>query len=338
MPPLISRKLPRSSASRPGRSRFRARRRRGASAARVAHRRAGLARLAAPRKPFSRFSSRFCSPAPRSRPSFRCASSAGKRRTRLRLRGQGRAVRHRRVGARMGFPALPHSALAVRAGAALRERPPGGRRAAFVSPERALMVSVPVRLGRREAGKIFPAYRVQHSQRARADEGRDPLRPTRHARRVHRARHVDDVEVRALGCPSAARRAACGATRASSPRQSSKRITRRYTAELMGFIGPSRTSPRRTWPRTSRRWRGSSTPIRCRWATRAGDRHRQADRSRRLGFRREATGAGVVMVIESACAPPRPVISAVLSAASCRGSATSAVFAAHELVREGVRP
>ena len=44
---------------------------------------------------------------------------------------------------------------------------------------------------------VFPGYRVQHSSIIGPDEGRDPLRPRGDARRVRRARDVDDLEVRA---------------------------------------------------------------------------------------------------------------------------------------------
>ena len=49
--------------------------------------------------------------------------------------------------------------------------------------------------------EIFPGYRVQHSTAARPDEGRHALRPRGLARRVRRARDLDDVEVRAPAAP-----------------------------------------------------------------------------------------------------------------------------------------
>ena len=89
-------------------------------------------------------------------------------------------------------------------------------------PERAVMLSVPVRIDD-DRRVVFAGYRVQHSTRARADEGRHPLRPGGDARRVRGARGLDDVEVRAArACRTAARRAACAATRAQmSPASSS---------------------------------------------------------------------------------------------------------------------
>ena len=67
-------------------------------------------------------------------------------------------------------------------------------------PERSLVVSVPVKL---DSGRwtVFPGYRVQHSTRARAHEGRRPVRPRGDARRMRGACDVDDLEVRAAAAP-----------------------------------------------------------------------------------------------------------------------------------------
>ena len=70
--------------------------------------------------------------------------------------------------------------------------------------------------------EVFIGYRVHHYDRARAHQGRPALRPRRQPRRGHRARHADELEVRADG-PALRRapRAACAATRASCRRASS---------------------------------------------------------------------------------------------------------------------
>ena len=62
------------------------------------------------------------------------------------------------------------------------------------------MLSVPVKLdsGRRVVYRRLPRPALV---RARADEGRDPLRPGGDARRVCRARRLDDLEVRASAAP-----------------------------------------------------------------------------------------------------------------------------------------
>ena len=67
-------------------------------------------------------------------------------------------------------------------------------------PERALMLSVPVKMddGTRARLRGLPRPALV---RARADEGRHPLRPGGDARRVRRARGLDDLEVRAAAPP-----------------------------------------------------------------------------------------------------------------------------------------
>ena len=95
----------------------------------------------------------------------------------------------------MGYAALSDASGAVRGGAHARRRRRGAAER-LRYPERAVMVSVPVRM---DDGTLvrLPGLPRSALERARADEGRDPLRPARLARRVRRARDVDDVEVRA---------------------------------------------------------------------------------------------------------------------------------------------
>ena len=122
-------------------------------------------------------------------------------------------------------------------------------------PERALILTLPVKL---DDGTLqsFPAYRVQHSS---------VLGPTKGGVRY-------DAEVNLGECAALAMwmtwkcsllRLPYGGAKGGvrcNPRELSdgevQRITRRFTADLAPFIGPSRTSPRPTWRRTSRRWRG----------------------------------------------------------------------------------
>ena len=110
-------------------------------------------------------------------------------------------------------------------------------------PERAVIMSVPLR---RDDGTLGDLRRLPRAalDRARADEGRHPLRPGGLARRVRRAREVDDVEVRAAA-PAVRRRE--GRHPLRRPRALSQpelqRLTRRFTSELVEEIGPKTDIP-----------------------------------------------------------------------------------------------
>jgi len=110
------------------------------------------------------------------------------------------------------------------------------------SPERSLIVSVPVRLDD-GTWTVFPAYRVQHST---------VLGPTKGGIRYDE--HVTLGECTALAMwmtwKCALLRLPYGGAKGGvrcSPRDLSpgeiERITRRYTSELMGFIGPKEDIP-----------------------------------------------------------------------------------------------
>ena len=111
--------------------------------------------------------------------------------------------RHRPVrrphAARVGHAALPDRARSVRAGAPVCRRLASHRRApalprAGADGQRA---GAPRRRRLRRLCRLpRPAL-----ERARADEGRHPLRPRRDSRRVRGARDVDDLEVRAAAAP-----------------------------------------------------------------------------------------------------------------------------------------
>ena len=80
-----------------------------------------------------------------------------------------------------------------------------------------------------------------------------------------------------------------------------ERLTRRYTAELTPVIGPKEDIPARTWPRTSRRWLDDGHG-----SMQVGHAVPEIVTGKPISlggslFRNEATGAGVVMVIERAC-------------------------------------
>ena len=123
------------------------------------------------------------------------------------------------------------------------------------NPERALMVSVPVRMDD-DSWRVFPAYRVQHSS---------VLGPTKGGIRYDH--HVSLGECAALAMwmtwKCALLRLPYGGAKGGvrcNPREMSpgevQRLTRRYTSELLPIIGPQEDIPLRTWPRTSRRWPG----------------------------------------------------------------------------------
>ena len=121
-------------------------------------------------------------------------------------------------------------------------------------PERAVVVSVPIHLD----SATLPCSRVPCAalDGARADEGRHPLRPARLAGRVRGAGDVDDLEMRPP--PTAVRRRE--RRRSLQPARHVRRRDRAADASLHLRAGardrPKEDIPRRTWPRTSRRWPG----------------------------------------------------------------------------------
>ena len=161
----------------------------------------------------------------------------------------------RRGAVRMGDAALQDGARAVRAGVPVRGRDRVGRRATpFPGARGDGLGPGPPRRGRAPLSSRLPRAALDG---ARADEGRDPLRPGGLARRVRGARDVDDVEVRAPA-PSVRRR------EGRRPLQPARAVARRAAANHAALherarrrsSGRRRTFPRPTWRRTSRRWRG----------------------------------------------------------------------------------
>ena len=98
--------------------------------------------------------------------------------------------------ARVGCAALADRARTVRAGARARRRLAWRSRAAALSgARRGRLRAHPSRFGR---GRRAPCVPRAALDRARADEGRRPLRPARLARRMRGAGDVDDVEMRSV--------------------------------------------------------------------------------------------------------------------------------------------
>jgi glutamate dehydrogenase (NAD(P)+) len=168
-------------------------------------------------------------------------------------------------------------------------------------PERAVMVTVPIR---REAGHVdvFPAYRVQHSS---------VLGPTKGGIRYDP--HVTLGECTALAVwmtwKCALLRLPYGGAKGGvrcNPRELSarelERLTRRYTSELRGVIGPQEDIPAPDMATNEQ----TMAWIMDTYSMQVGHAVPEIVTGKPISlggslFRHEATGAGVVMVIERAC-------------------------------------
>src|SRR5207249_10717060 len=169
------------------------------------------------------------------------------------------------------------------------------------SPERAVMVAVPIRLDADRVG-VFPAYRVQHSS---------ILGPTKGGIRYDP--HVTLGECAALAVwmtwKCALLRLPYGGAkggircnpRALSPREL-QRLTRRYTSELMGVIGPQADipAPDMATNEQTMAWIMDTYSMQVGYAVPEIVTGKPVSLGGSL-FRHEATGAGVVMVVVRAC-------------------------------------
>jgi glutamate dehydrogenase (NAD(P)+) len=168
-------------------------------------------------------------------------------------------------------------------------------------PERAVMVAVPIR---REAGHVgvFPAYRVQHSS---------VLGPTKGG--VRYDPHVTLGECAALAVwmtwKCALLRLPYGGAKGGvrcNPRELSlvelQRLTRRYTSELRGVIGPQEDipAPDMATNEQTMAWIMDTYSMQVGYAVPEIVTGKPIALGGSL-FRHEATGAGVVMVTERAC-------------------------------------
>jgi glutamate dehydrogenase (NAD(P)+) len=169
------------------------------------------------------------------------------------------------------------------------------------SPERSVMVAVPIR---RDAGpvEVFPAYRVQHSS---------VLGPTKGGIRYDP--HVTLGECAALAVwmtwKCALLRLPYGGAKGGircDPRALStpelQRLTRRYTSELMGVIGPQEDipAPDMATNEQTMAWIMDTYSMQVGYAVPEIVTGKPVALGGSL-FRSEATGAGVVMVIRRAC-------------------------------------
>ena len=168
-------------------------------------------------------------------------------------------------------------------------------------PERAVMVTVPIR---RDEGHVdvFPAYRVQHSS---------VLGPTKGGIRYDP--HVTLGECTALAVwmtwKCALLRLPYGGAKGGvrcNPRELSprelERLTRRYTSELRGVIGPQEDipAPDMATNEQTMAWIMDTYSMQVGYAVPEIVTGKPIALGGSL-FRHEATGAGVVMVIERAC-------------------------------------
>jgi glutamate dehydrogenase (NAD(P)+) len=173
--------------------------------------------------------------------------------------------------------------------------------ARLASPERAVMVAVPIR---RDSGTInvFPAYRVQHSS---------VLGPTKGGIRYDP--HVTLGECAALAVwmtwKCALLRLPYGGAKGGircNPRELSmaelQRLTRRYTTELRGVIGPQEDipAPDMATNEQTMAWMMDTYSMQVGYAVPEIVTGKPIALGGSL-FRHEATGAGVVMVVERAC-------------------------------------
>jgi glutamate dehydrogenase (NAD(P)+) len=168
-------------------------------------------------------------------------------------------------------------------------------------PERAVMVGVPIR---RDEGHVdvFPAYRVQHSS---------VLGPTKGGIRYDP--HVTLGECAALAVwmtwKCALLRLPYGGAKGGircNPRELSigelQRLTRRYTSELRGVIGPQEDipAPDMATNEQTMAWIMDTYSMQVGYAVPEIVTGKPVALGGSL-FRSEATGAGVVMVVERAC-------------------------------------
>jgi glutamate dehydrogenase (NAD(P)+) len=168
-------------------------------------------------------------------------------------------------------------------------------------PERSLVVSIPVR---RDDGSwtVYPGYRVQHSS---------VLGPTKGGIRYDQNVSLGECAALAMWMTwkcSLLRLPYGGAKggvrcnpRALSPAEL-QRLTRRYTIELQGFIGPQEDipAPDMATNEQTMAWMMDTYSMQLGYAV----PEIVTGKPITLGgsvFRREATGAGVVMVTEAAC-------------------------------------
>jgi glutamate dehydrogenase (NAD(P)+) len=219
--------------------------------------------------------------------------------------------------------ALPHAAI----GPAVAER--------LRFPERALVVSVPVKMDDGTLS-VFPAYRVQHSS---------VLGPTKGGIRFDANVSLGECVALAMWMTwkCALLRLPYGGAKGGvrvEPRNLSQGelqgLTRRFTSELLPFIGPQQDipAPDMATGEQTMAWMMDTYSMQRGYAVPEIVTGKPIALGGSL-FRQEATGAGVVMVVERACERlemPLPGLRCVVQGFGNVGS-----VAATELVAKGAR-
>jgi glutamate dehydrogenase (NAD(P)+) len=168
-------------------------------------------------------------------------------------------------------------------------------------PERAVMLSVPIRLDSGETS-VFPAYRVQHSS---------VLGPTKGGIRYDPQVSLGECAALAmwmtwkcalLRLPYGGAKGGVRCNPRAMSRAELERLTRRYTAELLPLIGPQEDipAPDMATDEQTMAWLMDT------YSMQTGHAVPEVVTGKPISiggsvFRHEATGAGVVMVIERAC-------------------------------------
>jgi glutamate dehydrogenase (NAD(P)+) len=169
-------------------------------------------------------------------------------------------------------------------------------------PERALILTLPVRLDD-GAVRSFPAYRVQHSS---------VLGPTKGGVRYDAEMNLGECAALAMWMTwkCSLLRLPYGGAKGGvrcNPRELSqtelRRITRRFTADLAPFIGPDQDipAPDMATNEQTMAWMMDTYSVQKGYAVPEIVTGKPVSIGGSL-FRHEATGAGVVMVVERACA------------------------------------
>ena len=200
-------------------------------------------------------------------------------------------------------------------------------------PERAIMVSCPVRLDDGTFG-VFPAYRVQHSS---------VLGPTKGGIRYDHEVSLGECAALAMWMTwkCALLRLPYGGAKGGvrcDPHELSlgelQRLTRRYTSELLPFIGPQQDipAPDMATNEQTMAWMMDTYSMQRGYAVPEIVTGKPIALGGSL-FRREATGAGVVMVVEQACLR----LGRRLAEQRCvvQGFGNVGGIAAHELAAKG---
>jgi glutamate dehydrogenase (NAD(P)+) len=202
-------------------------------------------------------------------------------------------------------------------------------------PERALSASIPVRLDNGSVG-VFPGYRVQHSS---------VLGPTKGGVRYDEAVTLGECAALAMWMTwkCALLRLPYGGAKGGvrcNPRALSKaeieRLTRRFTAELLPLIGPQRDipAPDMATDEQTMAWMMDTYSMQVGYAVPEIVTGKPLSVGGSV-LRPEATGIGVVMVVEEAVRR----LGWTIEGATCvvQGYGKVGGVAAHELVERGAR-